>query len=116
MVIKALLDVSIAGIGKLHTTPIFPCGIWQCMEGVNRKEGDPNYDLFKLALKSTSLRLYPNYCNINWSVDKAGLERDRKFKEDLINSLSASDYKKLIEALDKNPEIAKKLSLEIVNE
>lgn len=67
MVIKALLDVSIAGVGKLHTTPIFPCGIFQCMKGVNRKEGDPNYDLFKLALKSTSLRLYPNYCNVDWS-------------------------------------------------
>lgn len=67
MVTKALLDVSIKGIGKLHRTSIFPCGIFQCMKGVNRKEGDPNYDLFKLALKSTSLRLYPNYANVNWS-------------------------------------------------
>lgn len=67
MVIKALLDVSIKGIGKLHRTSIFPCGIFQCMKGVNRKEGDPNYDLFKLALKSTSLRLYPNYANVDWS-------------------------------------------------
>lgn len=67
MVTKALLDVSIKGIGKLHRTSIFPCGIFQCMKGVNRKEGDPNYDLFKLALKSTSLRLYPNYANVDWS-------------------------------------------------
>jgi ribonucleoside-triphosphate reductase len=37
------------------------------MKGVNRKPGDPNYDLFKLALKSTSKRLYPNYCNVDWS-------------------------------------------------
>jgi ribonucleoside-triphosphate reductase len=37
------------------------------MNGVNRKPGDPNYDLFKLALKSTSKRLYPNYCNCDWS-------------------------------------------------
>ena len=37
------------------------------MKGVNRKPGDPNYDLFKLALKSTSLRLYPNYANVDWS-------------------------------------------------
>ncbi len=69
MVIKALLDCSIEGIGKLHRTPIFPCGIFQCMKGVNRKEGDPNYDLFKLALKSTSKRLYPNYANVDWSVN-----------------------------------------------
>ena len=67
MVIKELLNVSIEGIGKLHKTPIFPCSIFQSMEGVNRKEGDLNYDLFKLALKSTSQRLYPNYCNVEWS-------------------------------------------------
>lgn len=67
MVTKALLDVSIEGIGKLRKTPIFPCGIFQCMKGVNRKEGEPNYDLFKLALKSTSQRLYPNYANVDWS-------------------------------------------------
>lgn len=67
MVIKALLDVSIKGIGKLHRTSIFPCGIFQCMKGVNRKPGEPNYDLFQLALKSTSLRLYPNYANVDWS-------------------------------------------------
>jgi len=67
IITKALLEVSIKGIGKLHKTPIFPCGIFQLMNGVNRKEGDPNYDLFKLALKSTSLRLYPNYANVDWS-------------------------------------------------
>ena len=37
------------------------------MKGVNRKKGDPNYDLFKLALKSTAKRLYPNYANVDWS-------------------------------------------------
>ena len=67
MVIKALLDTSIKGIGKLHRTSIFPCGIFQCMKGVNRKPGDPNYDLFQLALKSTAQRLYPNYANVDWS-------------------------------------------------
>lgn len=67
MVIKALLEGSIKGVGKVHRTPVFPCGIFQCMKGVNRKEGDPNYDLFKLALKSTSQRLYPNYANVDWS-------------------------------------------------
>ena len=67
MVIKALLKGSIKGIGKLRKTSIFPCGIFQCMTGVNRKPGDPNYDLFKLALVSTSKRLYPNYANVDWS-------------------------------------------------
>ena len=67
MVIRALLEGSIKGIGNLHKTSIFPCGIFQCMSGVNRKNGEPNYDLYKLALKSTSKRLYPNYCNVDWS-------------------------------------------------
>ena len=67
MVIKALLEGSINGVGKYHRTPIFPCGIFQLMKGVNRKEGDPNYDLFRLALQSTSQRLYPNYVNCDWS-------------------------------------------------
>lgn len=67
LVTEALLNVSIKGIGKLHKTSIFPCGIFQCMKGVNREEGDPNYDLFKLALRSTATRLYPNYANVDWS-------------------------------------------------
>lgn len=75
MVIKALLDTSIKGIGKLHRTSIFPCGIFQCMKGVNREVGDPNYDLFKLALKSTAQRLYPNYANVDWSGN-AGYDVD----------------------------------------
>lgn len=67
MITKALIEGSIKGIGKLHKTSIFPCGIFQCMKGVNREPGDPNYDLFKLALRSTAQRLYPNYANVDWS-------------------------------------------------
>ena len=67
MVIRALLEGSIKGVGKFRKTSIFPCGIFQCMKGVNRHEGDPNYDLFQLALKSTATRLYPNYANVDWS-------------------------------------------------
>lgn len=78
MVIKALLDVSIKGIGKLHKTPIFPCGIFQLKKGVNRKPGDPNYGLFKLALRSTSQRLYPNYANVDWSGNAGYDENDPK--------------------------------------
>ena len=75
MVTKALLEVSIEGLGRLHKTSIFPCGIFQCMKGVNRKPGDPNYDLFQLALKSTAQRLYPNYANVDWS-NNAGYDPD----------------------------------------
>lgn len=75
MVIKALLEGSINGVGKFHKTAIFPCGIFQCMNGVNRKPEDPNYDMFQLALKSTSMRLYPNYANVDWSGN-SGYDRN----------------------------------------
>lgn len=78
LVIKALLDISIKGIGKLYRTSIFPCGIFQCMKGVNRKEGDPNYDLFQLAVKSTAVRLYPNYANCDWSGNEGYDKNDPK--------------------------------------
>lgn len=75
MITKALLDVSIEGLGNLHRTSIFPCGIFQVGEGINKHPGDPNYDLYKLALKSTAQRLYPNYCNIDWSGN-AGYDKN----------------------------------------
>ena len=67
MVIKALLEGALKGVGKLHRTAVFPCAIFQCMKGVNRAPGDPNYDLYRLALKCTAQRLYPNYANVDWS-------------------------------------------------
>ena len=67
MVTEALLDVLKSGLGKLHKTSIFPCGIFQCMKGVNRKPGDPNYYLYRKALECTAQRLYPNYANVDWS-------------------------------------------------
>ena len=70
LITRALLDVSIKGIGKHHKTSIFPCGIFQVMDGVNKHRDEPNYDLFRLALESTAKRLYPNYVNVDWSVNK----------------------------------------------
>ena len=75
MVIKALLEGSIKGVGQFHKTPIFPCGIFQVMSGVNKEPGTPNYDLYRLALESTAKRLYPNYANVDWSGN-AGYDRD----------------------------------------
>ena len=75
MIIRALLEGSIKGVGKLHKTPIFPCGIFQYMKGVNDKPGTPNYDLYQLALESTARRLYPNYANVDWSGN-AGYDKD----------------------------------------
>lgn len=67
MVIKALLEVSMQGLGSKGVTSIFPCGIFQYMKGINDKPGTPNYDLKLLALESTSKRIYPNYANVDWS-------------------------------------------------
>ena len=75
MFTKALLDVSIEGLGRLHKTSIFPCGIFQYMKGVNDKPGTPNYDLYQLALQSTAKRLYPNYANVDWTGN-AGYDRN----------------------------------------
>jgi len=75
MVIKALLEGSIKGVGKFHKTSIFPCGIFQVMKGVNKEPGTPNYDLYRLALESTARRLYPNYANVDWSGN-AGYDRN----------------------------------------
>ena len=75
LVTRALLLGSLEGIGFHHNTPIFPCGIFQYMKGVNDREGTPNYDLKQLAMKSTSQRLYPNYANVDWSGNE-GYDRN----------------------------------------
>ena len=92
MVIKSLLDGSIKGVGKFHKTSIFPCGIFKCKKGVNRKEGDPNYDLFKLALKSTALRLYPNYANVDWSGNVGYDENDPRTEFSTMGCRTANGY------------------------
>lgn len=115
MIIKALLDASIKGVGKLHKTSIFPCGIFQCMKGVNRKPGDPNYDLFRLALKSTSRRLYPNYMSCNWSVDMKGKELDMQAKQNYLDSLSNNQMRELVAWCERNPELADNFGLSVVD-
>ena len=89
MVIKALLEGSIAGVGKFHRTSVFPCGIFQYMKGVNDKPGTPNYDMYRLALKSTSQRLYPNYANVDWSGNAGYDKNDPKTYFSTINNLVA---------------------------
>ena len=78
MVIEALLETSIAGLGEFGRTSIFPCGIFQYSKEINGLPGTPNYDLYRLALKSTAQRLYPNYVNIEWSGNKGYDKNDPK--------------------------------------
>lgn len=95
LITKAILEATIEGVGKLHKTSVFPCQIFQMKKGVNTKEGEPNYDLFKLALKCTAKRLYPNYGNCDWSNQKEWVEYDRKCKRKVINEMT-SENKELL--------------------
>ncbi len=89
MVTEEILNVSIEGLGKLHKTSIFPCGIFQCMKGINRKPGEPNYDLYQLALKSTAQRLYPNYVNVDWSTNEG---YDRNDPNTYVSTMGCRTY------------------------
>ena len=60
MVMKNLLLATEAGLGN-GETPIFPIQIFRVKEGVNFNEGEPNYDLFKLACRVSAKRLFPNF-------------------------------------------------------
>lgn len=115
MIIKSLIENSIKGMGKFHKTSIFPCGIFQCKKGINRREGEPNYDLFKLALKSTSLRIYPNYANCDWSGN-SGEEQVMEDKQKILDGLSSEKKEKLISAMKNNPSIAEKLGICLIEE
>ena len=60
MVVRNLLLATEAGLGN-GETPIFPIQIFRVKEGVNYNPGDPNYDLFKLAIRCSAKRLFPNF-------------------------------------------------------
>ena len=92
MVIKSLLEGSLKGVGKFHKTSIFPCGIFQVMKGVNKEKGSPNYDLFQLALKSTSQRLYPNYANVDWSGNEGYDRNDPRTYFSTMGCRTANGY------------------------
>lgn len=67
IVTRWMLEASIDGIGKFHLTSIFPISIFQYKVGCNANKEDANYDLKQLALESMSKRIYPNWCNCDWS-------------------------------------------------
>ena len=60
MVMKNVLLATEAGLGH-GETPIFPIQIFRVKEGINYNPGDPNYDLFQLAIKVSAKRLFPNF-------------------------------------------------------
>lgn len=64
LAVEQLLLATEAGLGN-GETPIFPIQIFRVKEGVNYNHGDPNYDLFKLAMKVSAKRLFPNFSFID---------------------------------------------------
>ncbi len=64
MAIKNLLKVTDMGLGNGETA-IFPVQIFKVKEGVNYNPGDPNYDLFRMAIKVSAKRLFPNFSFID---------------------------------------------------
>lgn len=64
LAIEQLLLATEAGLGH-GETPIFPIQIFRVKEGVNYNPEDPNYDLFKLAMKVSAKRLFPNFAFID---------------------------------------------------
>lgn len=64
MLVKNLLLATEAGLGN-GETPIFPIQIFKVKEGINYNEGEPNYDLFKMACRCSAKRLFPNFSFID---------------------------------------------------
>ena len=70
MVIKNLLLATEAGMGN-GETPIFPVQIFKVKEGVNFNPEDPNYDLFKIAIRCSAKRLFPNFSFLDAPFNKS---------------------------------------------
>lgn len=60
LVIRETLNAIDAGLGN-GETPIFPISIFVLKSGINYNPEDPNYDLFRLAMKTSAKRLFPNF-------------------------------------------------------
>ena len=69
MVMRNLLLATDAGLGD-GETPIFPVQIFKVKEGINYEKGDPNYDLFRLAMKTSAKRLFPNFSFLDAPFNK----------------------------------------------
>ncbi len=69
MVVRNLLLATEAGLGN-GETPIFPIQIFRVKEGVSFNPGDPNYDLYRLAIRTSAKRLFPNFSFLDAPFNK----------------------------------------------
>lgn len=69
---QSILKNRLAGLGKNHKTAVFPKLVFAIKEGLNRTQGDPNYDIKQLALECASKRMYPDILNYDQVVRVTG--------------------------------------------
>jgi anaerobic ribonucleoside-triphosphate reductase len=69
LIVEQILKATQRGLGE-GETPIFPIQIFKVKKGVNYNEGDPNYDLFKLAMETSAKRLFPNFSFLDAPFNK----------------------------------------------
>jgi len=84
-VIRELLNTTYRGVGN-GSTAIFPIQIMKMKDGVNKKPGDPNYDLYQLGCKVTAKRFFPNFLNLDatFNRDEAWDPKDpRRFEHEV---------------------------------
>lgn len=107
---KYLLEASLDGIGKYHSTPIFPISIFQYKTDINDRPGTPNYDLFKLSIKSTAKRIYPNYVNCQWITNEPDIHPIYKISDPNNYSCLGHYY---VEIITHNKNISHKERIQI---
>lgn len=76
LAIEQLLLATEAGLGN-GETPIFPIQIFRVKEGVNYNPEDPSYDLFRLAMRVSSKRLFPNFSFVDAPFNLQYYDPDR---------------------------------------
>ena len=91
MVMRNLLLTTEDGLGN-GETPIFPIQIFRVKEGVNYNPGEPNYDLFKLACRCSSKRLFPNFAFVDAPFNLAAYDPNRPETEALMKELGNGQY------------------------
>ena len=69
MVMRNVMLATEAGLGN-GETPIFPIQIFRVKEGVSFNPGDPNYDLYRLAIRTSAKRLFPNFSFVDAPFNK----------------------------------------------
>lgn len=89
--VKAILDTTLKGTGTGQAS-IFPCQIFQMMDGINTKAGEPNYDLFKQAIKTVAVRGYPNFVNCDWSQDQGYNRQDPRTYPSTMGCLDGKEH------------------------